>query len=620
MKRIYLLMFGALSVGTLQAQQGVTLKKSIMEKNKFNIDKPITSSITPSKATVLWSNELDTPSEWILTNNSNPDADWELTSTWPTNLGTTGGFDAPLHASVANGYAVIDSDQYGENGTQDAYLEYDGVIDFSADPNVTLEFSTYHRRFTPATDQYFVEFSIDGGTTWEEVELMSNFGTNTTSDNPRIESVNVSSIIGGEATVQFRFRYVGAWGWFWSVDDVKFVEPEDYDLRTSTTGFYSGDMSSVATELADGVEYYMLPESQITSVNKFTAVVENIGALDQTNAMLSIDVLDNSNGTSLDLLQGMGSELLVGASDSLEVIDTYTYPGAGEYAYKYYSSPDQPDLNTTNDTVTTEPIMVGTTSYARDNGLATGIITNSADNAGSQFSVGNLFEFFGPFSISSVNVAIGNNEAYIGQNIYVIIYKYNTTDGTFDFQFDSQDYQIQSGDEGGFVTIPLVDINGGDGTVEAEAGDIFLVTVGHYGGEDEIGFLMAQQVEDISVFFYDAAGELGSFADMSAVMIRPSEENFVSVDEVAGANFNINVYPNPVQGEANVSFELENASDVAVSLTDMSGKVVFSENIANVAAGKNQLTIPTEGLSNGVYFYNFAAGNNIVTEKIVINK
>lgn len=612
-------MIGALSIGALQAQQGVTLEKSIMSKNNVKQDKPVTTPLTSEKATVLWSNELNTPGEWILSNTSSPDADWELTSTWPTNLGTTAGFDAPLHASAANGYAVIDSDQYGENGTQNAVLEYDGVIDFSADPNVLLEFSTYQRRFTAETDQYYIEFSTDGGANWDQVELMPNFGTNTTSDNPRIESVNVTSLIGGQATVQFRFRYIGAWGWFWSIDDVKFVEPEDYDLRTSSLGFYAGDMSSVDPEIADGVEYYMLPESQITAVNKFTAVVENIGSLDQTAANLNVDVLDGATGNSLQLLEGLDRPLLVSESDSFEVDQPYTYPGAGEYIYKYFSSPDQPDLNTGNDTISSSPIMVGTSAYARDNGIATGVITNSADNTGSQFSVGNVFEFFGPFSMSSVDVAIGNNAAYVGQFIYAIVYRYDPATGNFDYVFDSQDYEIQSGDEGGFVTIPLVDANGGDATIEAQSGEIYLVTAGHYGGTDQIGFLMAQEVADVSVFFYDAAGELGLFGGMSAVMIRPSEENFASVDNVSN-NFNINVYPNPVQGEANVSFELENASDVAVSLTDMSGKEVFSENIANVAAGKNQLTIPTEGLSNGVYFYNFAAGNNIVTEKIVINK
>lgn len=619
MKRIYLLMIGALSIGALQAQQGVTLEKSIMSKNNIKQDRPATTPLVPSKSTVLWANELDTPAEWILSNSSNPDADWELTSTWPANLDANG-FDAPLHASAANGYAVIDSDQYGENGTQNAVLEYDGVLDFSADPNVVLQFSSYQRRFTAATDQYYFEYSIDGGTTWDDIELMPNFGTNTTSDNPRLETVNVTSAIGGEATVQFRFRYIGAWGWFWSIDDVKFIEPEDYDLRTESLGFYAGDMSAVDPEIADGVEYYMLPESQITAVNKFTAVVENIGALDQANAKLSVDVLDGATGNSLQLLEGDTRPLLVSESDSFEVNQAYTYPGDGEYVYKYFSSPDQDDLNTSNDTILSSPIMVGTSAYARDNGIATGVITNSANNTGSQFSVGNLFEFFGPFSISSVDVAIGNNPDYVGQFIYAIVYRYDPATGNFDFVFDSQDYEIQSGDEGGFVTIPLIDMNGGDGSIQAQDGEIYLVTAGHYGGTDQIGFLMAQEVADISVIFFDAAGELGIFGGMSAVMIRPSEQNFASIDNASNNNFNINVYPNPVQGEANVSFELENASDVAVSLTDMSGKVVYSDNIANVAAGKNQLTIPTEGLSNGVYFYNFAAGNNIVTEKIVINK
>lgn len=142
---------------------------------------------------------------------------------------------------------------------------------------------------------------------------------------------------------------------------------------------------------------------------------------------------------------------------------------------------------------------------------------------------------------------------------------------------------------------------------------------GHFGGID-VGFLMAQSVNDRSALFFDAGNQLGFFQDMNALMIRPSTVSFVNTNELTANNFNLVAYPNPAENQTTIAFELENTSDVTVTVTDMSGKVMLNEVMINAGAGKNELNISTANFANGMYFLNLSTGNINAQKKIVVNK
>ncbi|MCC5922655.1 MAG: T9SS type A sorting domain-containing protein, partial [Crocinitomicaceae bacterium] len=608
MRKIYLSLTAVISMGTILAQSPIVgHEKAIVEKGFITPNHSVKQNIISPKSTVFWANDFSDPTEWSKSNTSSPDADWEITSTFPSNL-VTEGFDAPAHASAANGYAIINSDIHGQNGTQDAYLEINDAIDLSSIPNVSFQFSTYHRRFTPQTDQYFVEFSIDGGATYPpslRLELNQTTGTNTTSPNPDIVTANVSNLIGGEADVKFRFHYIGEWGWFWTLDDIKLIEPEDYDLTTHSGEFFIGDMSFFHNSLEDGVEYYRIPTSQISPVKKFSAVVENVGALPQTEAVLNVDILDANNAV-LQTLSGNPFAIAVAQSDTFSINQSYTFPGNDDYTFRFYASPDETDQNPSNDFSLKSPVLVGTNAYGRDNGQATSVLTNSQTNSGNTMKAGNLFEFFGTMDIASVDIAIANNQDYVGQLIYVEIWKYNTLTEDLEYVMNTSDYEIQAGDVGGFISVPMIDENGTDGTITANSGETYLVMAGHYGGID-VGFLMAQSVNDRSALFFDAANQLGFFQDMNALMIRPSSVSYLNTNELTSTNFKLNAFPNPAENQTTIAFELENSSDVSITVTDMSGKVVFNETVFNAAAGKNELNISTANFANGMYFLNLSS-------------
>ncbi|MCC5923420.1 MAG: T9SS type A sorting domain-containing protein, partial [Crocinitomicaceae bacterium] len=119
---------------------------------------------------------------------------------------------------------------------------------------------------------------------------------------------------------------------------------------------------------------------------------------------------------------------------------------------------------------------------------------------------------------------------------------------------------------------------------------------------------------------FDASNTLGFFQDMNALMIRPSSVSYLNTNELTNSSFKLNAFPNPAVNQTTIAFELENASDVNITVTDMSGKVMLNEVMLNAGAGKNELNISTANFANGMYFLNLSSGNINAQKKIVVNK
>lgn len=117
------------------------------------------------------------------------------------------------------GFAILDSDHYGSGSGQNAGLRTP-VMDFTDDTFVKLEFDTYFKQYSGSSAT--VRVSIDGGHTWSDV-----WTTNTTLTGH--VTVDISDPAAGEPSVIVEFKYVGAWAWYWQVDDV-LLTPMDCSL------------------------------------------------------------------------------------------------------------------------------------------------------------------------------------------------------------------------------------------------------------------------------------------------------------------------------------------------------------------------------------------------------
>ncbi len=96
----------------------------------------------------------------------------------------------------------------------------------------------------------------------------------------------------------------------------------------------------------------------------------------------------------------------------------------------------------------------------------------------------------------------------------------------------------------------------------------------------------------------------------------------VNVPEISSGNMKaseIKVYPNPVKEVANISFKLNQRSDVKVTIYDINGNIVKTIQQKNMNAGNQSVQFSTSGLSAGTYIAGMEMNGTRNTVKFVIN-
>jgi hypothetical protein len=79
------------------------------------------------------------------------------------------------------------------------------------------------------------------------------------------------------------------------------------------------------------------------------------------------------------------------------------------------------------------------------------------------------------------------------------------------------------------------------------------------------------------------------------------------------------VYPNPNDGELNISFSLSKKEDVTLTITDSNGALIDKVLLTNLDAGKNHFSKDINELSNGsVYYISIEASTEQATHKLIL--
>lgn len=92
-------------------------------------------------------------------------------------------------------------------------------------------------------------------------------------------------------------------------------------------------------------------------------------------------------------------------------------------------------------------------------------------------------------------------------------------------------------------------------------------------------------------------------------------------DILAGAKKEaLSVYPNPTKGDLKFDYDFKNATDAAIRVTDIAGRVVYTQALGKQAAGKQAFNINLGNLANGMYTIELNAGDNRATSQFNINK
>lgn len=77
-------------------------------------------------------------------------------------------------------------------------------------------------------------------------------------------------------------------------------------------------------------------------------------------------------------------------------------------------------------------------------------------------------------------------------------------------------------------------------------------------------------------------------------------------------------YPNPASGSTLINFELAKASDVQLEIFNATGQQVAAQKFNSMQPGIHAREINISGLTAGVYFYTLTAGNDRITQKMIV--
>jgi hypothetical protein len=586
---------------------------------------------------VIWENDFSNPTDWIEVHSDDPsDGPWVIGTDGPS-----GGFSVgmgPVESTTAdNGFAMYDSDAYGEGatGSQDAILTYTSAIDCSAYSSVALQFESYYREYhgTP-----FVEISVDG-TTWTQYEVHIDLYVSDMSDNPSLQSVNITDIAAGESTVYIRFHYLGECDYAWMVDDVKFFVAPDHDLvlldarvnffeypqwtdpeTYPLSGFYgySGFFGQIPKCVVDGVDDLGIV---------FDGVIKNFGSMEAA-PILNVSVKNPSGVEIFSNSVAYEDILATEELDTLGLIDLpYEFGADPVYgAYEFTISVSEEgivDENMENNSITyTIDINYGSNinsaTYARDNKNITGSwnLENNHDGNMDGDMVGVVYPFFTEGSyIDYVDVFISSMTDVNTSFVVKLLRRGEGSDAwsqiTSSSLFTITDEEaVDTWHQISFPDVCSVEFDDGEDMTE------LLVAVEYYdwinGNSFSIGVDGSAPTSGFETWTYIASEDTWYNYRCSQVPLIHANvyvlPDFTENTELANT---IGVFPNPTSG----AVTLDNIGDADIQILNITGQVVLHVNDV-----QNSTTIYLSSLAQGTYLVRVVNQQGSFVKKVKVSK
>jgi hypothetical protein len=98
---------------------------------------------------------------------------------------------------------------------------------------------------------------------------------------------------------------------------------------------------------------------------------------------------------------------------------------------------------------------------------------------------------------------------------------------------------------------------------------------------------------------------------------NPNNANYTSINEIKNLT-GIRIYPNPMSSQSTLEFNLLEAGNVNIVITDLSGRFISQVMNSQMAAGNHSVEINNPHLSAGMYFIQMRTGNDNLVLKLNI--
>jgi PKD repeat protein len=532
------------------------------------------------------------PIEGLWNSDFSDAADWTISEGWV--IGTaapagqySGGLGAIASSTADNGFALYDADVIG--GASTGSITMANAISLSGVTNAAVVLEYYYRNFY---DTLMVEYSTDNSA-WNVLKMLNDgMAPNDLTANPSAITISAAEL-DGESQVWFRITYQGSYGGYAAmVDDFAVIEQPNNDLKG-----LSSTLDYVSTTYAGAV-----PLSQVEGIQLGASVLNN-GVVTQTNMQLNAEII-NGDGSVVFSSSSAAKEIATGVIDTVFVEDQFIPTATGNYEATYFFSQDELDASFTNNGANKLDFAVTDTVFARAMIPSTFFGANVAGGDTVQLGANYLIVEETEVSSASVQVAWYTGA---GAVIRLNVYSWNTVDGSRTLVASSRDYTIGSIAEGELEKVTLSfdekpTLSPGDYTASVEVvsyandGDDFVVSC------DNVSPIFTPLAATILA---RAGGGNHAWYTLSTTphvylnIVDPTPPVVVSVENEDLFNGEINVFPNPNNGQFTVTLTDVNDENAYIEFINPIGQLIER---VELNAASETINMRSKGLAEGLYY------------------
>lgn len=606
MKKVY---FSILFFGCSLVALGQYAPKTAKMSSMINAPAKEVAGGEKALGAVIWSDDFSNAATWTIDNSTQTDA-----AQWGWDIGTTEQswyFNSGIASTSGGAYAELKNGNYNTS-TQAINVTYTlttaapiDVQTLGGTDQVTLSFQ---QRGAIFNDDQQVQISTDGVTfttvyTNNDREIFVGNNNSALYANPENVAVNLASFLAGNAgSVWIRFTWTSrfpsnsaviAWTTFgWFIDDVAITTNPDFDADVTDT--YWG---------TNGLTYYKIPLTQVAPID-FGADVLNSGTQTLNNVTLNVDI----NGTI-----GTSAPVSIPSLDTLSLLMTVPFTPSSTTPTTYTAT--QTITSTETDDVPANNVIANasfsTTNYiyARDNDVPSGT-TYASGTTG--FETGNLFEIFANQTVTAIDVRMsgGSGGTPVGTEVYARLYGIDSN-GDFVYLSESNPLIVAATNLNTNVVMDLVP------PVDLISGDAVLAVIGSY--DPALVVSNAGVTDPQTSFFLDGNDMVVNtlYYQTNVPWVRLNFDPSVGLSETSNDISSASVYPNPASSVSTVNFTLPVSSNVKVTVTDVTGKVIALLMDESNVSGEQKIAFDASSYANGAYQVTIATDTSSVTRKFM---
>ena len=567
--------------------------------------------------------------------------------------------------TASNGFMMLDADAFNStsvpgtegNTTSNAIEAYliSPTFDLNSAASGTLFALEFSQKFrlccTYADLNLYVDYSTDNGATWSEAwhyiynetPVDGTFAETTLSTIPELSADDDLS----QVKLRFRWPSGGLTHYYWMIDDVSIIAYPDNDLEVTNT-YYNNYIQlyedGTDAEYINAFEYSHMPNYTTRPFN-FGAVVWNNGPATQTGVTLHV-TFNPADGPS-EMFSS--DEYVMESGDSLYISidnvvpDAWTeYPEEGTYTFDFEVTQNEQDFFEYNNVGDSKSMVVTADPNAVfQNGVPGSTLT--ADDYGADKIWGTRYVFSEDEADSIVithvefalwgtesNQSIGGNVVYTNVRIGSVFDDAETTvafegDDQGSVSYGGSDTEIlfldedlsPSANEVNWISREL------STPVMIDPGIIYQAELRVPDANGPYAFPMRSITgETASSVVYVPDDEEWFYTGERSVLLRFRTMRFeaVGIDKIS-VEKDLKVvqnYPNPFVDKTTIQYRLDRASNVALQIHDITGKVVKTMDLGVKPNGTYTVEVNRDGLKAGVYTYTFITETTQITRKMTV--